>query len=103
MSFDFADHETLSKLDQILRTHEQMRNMFWWNPPPTASSRREFEKRCTHEEIAWTENGDRYTAATECSCSLKNIYYKGIFTKNGKKTRVDVIRKSYERMVEELC
>lgn len=102
MAFDFTDHETLSKLDQILRTHEQMRNMYWWNPPNTAAGRREFEKRCTHEEIAWTENGDRYTAATECTCSVKNIYYKGIFTRNGKKTKVDVIRRSYERMVEEI-
>lgn len=103
MSFDFTDHETLSKLDQILRTHEQMRNAYWWNPPNTAAGRREFEKRCTHEEISWTENGDHYTAATKCTCSSANIYYKGIFTRNGKKTRVDVIRRSYERMVEEIC
>lgn len=103
MSFDFTDRETLSKIDQILRTHEQMRNAYWWNPPPTASMRREFEKRTTHEEVSWTENGDFYTAETVCTCSCANIYYKGIFTKNRKKTRVDAIRRSYERMVDEIC
>lgn len=103
MSFDFTDHETLSKLDQILRTHAQMRNFYFWDPPSNAPMRCEFERRFTHPEISWTENGNLYTAETVCTCSASHIYYKGIFTRNGKKTRVDVIQRSYERMVEEIC
>ncbi len=100
--FEYRDRETLSKIDNILRTHAQMRNSYFWNPPSVASMRREFERRFSHPEIAWTENGHRYTAETVCTCSVNNIYYKGIFTRDGKKTRVDVIQRSYERMVEEI-
>lgn len=92
----------LEELDAIIRTHNQMKYYYFFQPPLYASQRRAFEAFNTHSEITWTEGGHRYTAETVCTCSAKNVYYKGIFTKDGKKTTIKAVENSYERMVSEI-
>lgn len=99
--YKFTGNATLDDLERIVLTHEQMHNHYFWNPPNNATMRRKFEKMNSHEEISWTENGDFYTAATVCTCSCQHIYYKGVFSKNGKKTTSKAIKNSYQKMLME--
>ena len=92
------DAATLAAIAAIIAEADHMRSAYFFQPPNSASSRRAYEKRHTHEEITWTESGHTYTAAYDVSCSCANVYARGTYTRDGKKTTLTAIRNSYKRM-----
>jgi len=91
----------INQIEAIIAEAEAMKSAFYFRPPMTASSRRSYEKRHTHPEITWEEGGHTYTAEYTVSCSCKNVYASGTYTKDGKKTTLTAIKNSLKRMKEE--
>ena len=88
----------LNRILAIIQEAENMKNAYFFNPPTSASARRSYEKKHSHDEITWIDGKDTYTAAFYVSCSCKNVYAHGSYTKNGKKTTLTAIKNSYKRM-----
>lgn len=92
--------ESLEILGLIIATAEKMKNSYFWKSPSFAAQRRRYEKQYTFDEIAWSEGGNEYTAKYTVTCSCRNIYASGHYTKNGNETTLTAIRNSYKRMTE---
>lgn len=90
--------EIITKLSEIVREAEYMKNTFWWNTPTSASGRRGYEKKHSHEKISWTENGHEWTASFSVVCTCSYIRASGDYTRDGKKTTLTAIRNSLLRM-----
>ena len=88
----------LESIREIIHEAEHMKNAYFWNPPAHASERRAYEKKHSHKEISWTENGNEFTAEYTVTCSCHNVYACGIYTKNGSRTTLTAIRNSYNRL-----
>ena len=82
----------------IIEKAEDFRNSYFWEPPAVANARRSYEKYHSRPEIEWTEGGHTYTAEFTVECSCRNIYAKGYYTKDGKKTTLTAIKNSYKRL-----
>ena len=93
-----TNKEITAKIEAIINEAESMKNCYFWNSPTTASARRSYEKKLTHEEINWTDGKDTYTAEFVVTCSCKNIYAHGHYTKNGNKTTLTAIKNSLKRL-----
>ena len=89
---------TLQKIEAIITEAENMKGAYFWNSPSHAKGRRAYEKEHSHPEVAWTDGKDTYTAEYVVSCSCRNIYTQGIYTKNGKKTTLRAIKNSFNRL-----
>lgn len=81
--------EMKNRLTEIVERHEKLQNSYFWSPNKTASERRQSEKKYND----FYEN-NRYgiSAKNSYSESCKNVYYKGIFVVDGKKTTVKKIK-----------
>ena len=93
-----TNNEIVAKIEALVKDAETMKNSYFWNSPSTASARRSYEKKLTHEEISWTDGNDTYTAEFVVTCSCKNIYAQGRYTKNGSKTTLTAIKNSLKRL-----
>ena len=93
-----TNKEITAKIEAIINEAENMKNCYFWNSPATASARRSYEEKHTHEEISWTDGKDTYTAEFVVICSCKNIYAQGRYTKNGNKTTLTAIKNSLKRL-----
>lgn len=82
----------------ILREAENMRGAYFYTPPGRAGSRRSYEKAHSHPMIEWEEGGHHYSAQYEVSCSCRNVYAKGTYTRDGLKTTLTAIKNSYKRL-----
>ena len=89
----------IKKLETLFATAEKFRGAYFFNPPTSASGRRNYEKYHSISEFSWTEGGNVYTAEFSVDCSCKNVYAKGIYTKNGVKTTLTAIKNSYKRLL----
>lgn len=90
--------EKMNQLAAIIAESERMRGAYFWTPPQSASMRRTYERKHTHPRICWEENGHKWTAEYTVQCSCRNIYAKGIYTKDGAQTTLTAIRNSLKRM-----
>lgn len=90
--------EVIRKLSEIVREAERMQNTYWWNTPTSASGRRSYEKKHSHEKITWTENGSEWTASYTVVCTCSYIKASGDYTRDGRKTTLTAIRSSLNRM-----
>ena len=68
-------------------------------PPYNAGGRRSYEKRHSHPVVSWTESGHSWTASYTVTCSCRNVYASGEYTRDGKRTTLLAIRNSYNRML----
>lgn len=93
--------EIVAAVAAIIAEAETMKNAYFFSSPASASSRRSYEKYHSHELVEWEENGHKYTAEYTVSCSCRNVYASGTYTKDGKKTTLTAIKNSYKRMSEE--
>lgn len=89
---------TINEIRDIIATAEKFKNAYFWAPPSGASARRSYERYHSRPEITWTEGGHTYTAAYTVSCSCKNVYAYGTYTKDGQKTTLTAIRNSLKRL-----
>lgn len=97
-----TDTITIAALKALIDTADEFRNAFWFHPPMSANSRRDYEKRHTHAMIEWDEGGHHYSAAYTVTCSCSRVYATGIYTRDGKTTTLTAIRNSYKRMTKEV-
>ena len=86
------------QLRSLVEDAEYLRNAYFWTPDPTAHGRRDFEKKHNHDEIAWTDGKDIFTAKYTVRCSCKNVYAWGEYTRNGKITTLTAVRNSLKRL-----
>ena len=93
-----TNNKIVAKIEALVKDAETMKNSYFWNSPSAASARRSYEKKLTHEEISWTDGKDTYTAEFVVTCSCKNIYAHGHYTKNGNKTTLTAIKNSLKRL-----
>jgi hypothetical protein len=94
--------DTVQQLSAIISEAESMRNAYYFTPPYNASGRRAYEKRHSHPAVSWTESGHSWTASYTVTCSCRNVYASGEYTRDGKKTTLLAIRNSYARMLAAL-
>lgn len=90
--------EALPALARILTEAEAHRNAYFFTAPGSAGARRSYEKRHTVPEFSWTEGGHTFTAEFTVSCSCRNVYARGYYTRDGAKTTLTAVRGSYNRL-----
>ena len=90
--------EKIIAIRGLIETAERFRNAYFWTPPCSASSRRWYEEKNTVPLITWEEGGHAYTAEYIVSCSCRNVYARGEYTRDGEKTTLTAIRNSLKRM-----
>lgn len=93
-------NEIIESIRKIIDTAEKFRSAYFWSSPSCAASRRWMEKQNSVSEITWDEGGHTYTASYSVTCSCKNVYASGYYTKDGKKTTLTAIKNSYKRLTE---
>ena len=89
----------IKSITAIIEESAAMKNSYFWAPPANARGRRYYEEQHSHPEVTWDEGGHHYTAEYTVTCSCKNIYAKGYYTKDGKSTTITTIKNSLKRMV----
>lgn len=95
---DNYDNSTIVTVAAIVETAERFRNAYFWTPPKHASSRGYMERENTYREVEWVEGGRTYTAKYDVSCSCRNVYAYGTYTRDGEVTNLTAIRNSLRRM-----
>ena len=95
---DNYDNSTIATVAAIVETAERFRSAYLWAAPKYASSRRYMERQNTYGEVKWTEGGRTYTARYDVSCSCRNVYASGTYTRDGEITNLTAIRNSLRRM-----
>ena len=93
-----SNAEIIATVREIISTAEMMRNAWFFTPPTSASARRAYERKHSHDVIMWQDGKHTYSAAYECICSCKNVYARGLYTKDGKPTTLTAIRNSLNRL-----
>ena len=91
-------NSTLKAINAIIEEAVRMKNAYFFIPPQNAGMRRSYEKYHSHEKIVWTDNGHEYSAEYIVTCSCRNVYAKGEYTKDGKPTTLTAIKNSYKRL-----
>lgn len=91
-------NELISKIEAIVNEAECMKNSYFFSSLANASGRRYYEAKHSHEEITWTDGNNVFTAEYIVSCSCRNVYARGIYTKNGNKTTLTAIKNSLKRL-----
>ena len=92
---------TLYRIENILSTAAHFKNAYFWQAPQTAKECRAYEEHYSQPEITWKEGGHTYTAEYAVSCSCRNIYAKGRYSRDGEKTTLTAIKNSYKRLLAE--
>lgn len=90
--------EIIKAVEAIVEEAAAMKNAYFWTPAGNAGSRRWYEKQHSHDLVEWDESGHHYSAEYTVSCSCKNIYAYGTYTKDGNKTTLTTIKNSLKRM-----
>lgn len=88
----------ISAIGAIIDEATEMKNAYFFTPPVNAGGRRYYKKQHSHNQVEWTEGGHTYTAEYIVSCSCKNVYAYGKYTKDGNKTTLTAIKNSYKRL-----
>ena len=93
-------NETIIRnLTAIIEEADKMKSAYFFQPPTSAYARRSYERYHSHDVVSWTEGGHEYTAAYNVKCSCRNVYARGEYTKDGKKTTLTAIKNSLNRMM----
>ena len=81
-------------IEDCIDQHEKMRNSYFWRPPGSAASRRNYENK---NSCSFSGNilGTKIEIECGTTCSCRNIYYKGIFYVDGKKKNITAIKNIY--------
>ena len=90
--------EIINAVKSIIDKSVEMKNAFFWSSPGNANGRRQFEKYHSRPIVEWDEGGHHYTAEYNVRCSCNHIYASGIYTKDGIKTNLTVIKNSIKRL-----
>ena len=91
-------NEIVPAVRGIVDEAERMRGAYFFRPPANAYGRRRYEQEHSHAEVAWEEGGHVFTAEYVVSCSCRNVYARGKYTRDGAATTITAIRNSLKRM-----
>ena len=89
---------TVAAVRAIIATAEAMRNAYFFTPPCSAGARRAYERQHSHDVVMWQDGRHTYSAAYECICSCRNVYARGLYTKDGRPTTLAAIKNSMNRL-----
>lgn len=89
---------TIAAIQSIIAEADHMKKSYFWAPPSSAGARRSYERQHSHELVEWDDNGRHYTAEYTVSCSARNIYASGSYTRDGQKTTLTAIKNSLRRL-----
>ena len=92
--------ETIKSIESIINEAEVMRNCIFFTSPGSASGRRSYERKHSHPLVTWQDGKDIFTAEYTVSCSCRNVYASGEYTRNGKKTTLTAVKNSLKRLKE---
>jgi hypothetical protein len=81
------------EIERALDNHESLKNTWFWNDNGNAKARVRRENKLNFLVEVTDGNGDVYEYCSTVSISRKNFYYKGAFSKNGKKGDVRLFKK----------
>lgn len=90
----------INALESIIATAEKFKSAYFFTPPGNASERRSYEEHYSIPFFAFEYNGIEYTCEYRISCSCRNVYARGIYTRNGNRTTLTVIKNVLKRMKE---
>lgn len=90
----------IKKIEEIVYEAEKMKGAYFYTPPENASLRRSYEKYHSHGPVEWSEGGHTYSAEYEVSCSCRNVYAKGYYYRDEKRTTITTIKNSLKRLKE---
>lgn len=88
----------LKKIWEIIEEAENMRNAYFFTPPQRASARRSYEEKHSHGPVTWDDNGHAYSAELSVICTCHNVYVRGNYSRDGKKTTLNAVKNSYWRL-----
>lgn len=88
----------IAAIETIIDEAARMKNAYFWTPPGSAAGRRWYEEKHTCPPVEWSEGGHTYSAAYDVRCTCRNIYARGEYTRDGKKTTLTAIKNSLARL-----
>lgn len=91
----------ISRIEEIINEAERMKGAYFYTSPMNASGRRSYEKFHSHSPVEWVEGGHKYSAKYTVECSCRNVYAKGYYYKDDKKTTLTAIKNSLKRLKKE--
>lgn len=97
-----SNKEIINALESIIATACMFKGAYFFTPPGNASERRSYEKHFSIPFFAFEYNGVEYTCEYRISCSCRNVYAKGIYTRNGNKTTLTAIKNVLKKMKSEV-
>ena len=95
-------NEIINALESIIATAVMFKGAYFFTPPKNESERRLYEKHFSIPSFAFEYNGDEYTCEYKISCSCRNVYAQGIYTRNGNKTTLTAIKNVLKKMKAEV-
>ena len=87
-----------TQLENLFATAEKFKNSYFWSSPGSAGGRRSYEEYYTIPEFSFDYDGHHYTAEFNVTCSCRNIYAKGYYTKDGNKTTITTLKNVYKKL-----
>ena len=84
----------LSQVRKALDNHEMLQSSYFWNDNGNAKARSHRENQLNFVVDVEYE-GDTYQYISQVRISRKNFYYKGRFSKNGKRGDVRLFNRLY--------
>lgn len=97
-----SNKEIIRALESIIATAEEFKNAYFFKSPGNASERRSYEKYHSIPFFAFEYNGVEYTCEYRISCSCRNVYAQGLYTRNGNKTTLTAIKNVLKKMKAEV-
>ena len=94
--------EIINALELIIATAEKFKGAYFFTPPGNANGRRSYEEYYSIPFFAFEYNGIEYTCEYRISCSCRNVYAKGVYTRNGNKTTLTTIKNVLKKMKVEV-
>lgn len=83
--------------EKMLAHHEQMRNAYFFTPPKSAVSRRNYEMQHT-KELSFDYEGHTYKYSSNCTCSCRYVYFSDNFVYDGKRTTARRVKNLLAKM-----
>ena len=92
--------EILKALEKIISTAEKFKSAYFWSSPQKAADRRSYEKYWSIPEFTFEYDGKSYSAAYSVECTCNNVYARGIYYRDGKKTTITTLKNIYRKIKE---
>lgn len=93
--------EIIEKIEAVVSMAEEMKNSYFWHGVGNQSQRDYYDKKHSVDLVEWEEGGHLYTAEFTTRSSRANVYARGSYARDGKKTTLTAIRNSLDRLKAE--